>query len=163
MEASQKYPNLSRYCYAWEWLVQFRVYKPKKQKKEWLDWTEVLGTDADDALKALGFLCERKGWKLLEAHYLKPTSIAFAFDRDGPENEFLSKEQKQQLIPRPAPRGSEYRPQTPAQRQAERQQQRQARLAEKLAQQEQRQRQKITAAFPLLAAELLATEFPQAA
>lgn len=151
MESSQKYPNLFRYCYAWDWLVQFRVHKPKKQKKEWIDWIEVIGANADDAPKALGFLCERKGWKLLEAYYLKPTAIAFAFDRDAPDTGFLTREQKQQLIPRPAPRGREYCLPTPAQRQ-------QARQAEREAQRQQHQRQKITAAFPLLAA-----DFSQAA
>jgi hypothetical protein len=143
MEASQKYPNLSRYCYSWDWLVQFRVHKPKKQKKEWIDWTEVLGTNADDALNSLGFLRERKGWTLLEAYYLKPTSVAFAFDRDGPDNELLTKEQKRQHSPRPEAWGSEYRPLTAAQRQ-----------------QRQEQRRKLAAASPFLAAELIAAEFP---
>jgi hypothetical protein len=167
MEKSQKYPQLSRYCYAWEWLVQFRVHKPNKQKKEWIDWTEVLGTDADDALKALGFLCERKGWTLLETYLLKPTALAFAFDRDAPEHEFLTKEQKQQLIPRPELRGSEYRPLTQAQRQEQKQQAQLARQQQRRQQQQQRKderhRLKITTAFPLLAAELLAAEFPQVA
>jgi hypothetical protein len=159
METSLKYPQLSRYCYSWDWLVQFRVYKPNKQKKEWIDWAEVMGTDADDAAKSLGFLYERKGWRLLEAYCFKPTAIAFAFDRDAPGNEFLTKEQKRQLIPRPEARGSEYRPLTLAQRQ----QQQQAHQAEKQAQQQQRQRQKISVAFPLLADELLAMDFPLAA
>jgi hypothetical protein len=174
MEASQKYPRLSRYCYAWDWLVQFRVYKPKKQKKEWIDWVELLGADADEAQKHLGFLCERKGWTLLETYLLKPTSLAYAFDRDGPDNEFLSKEQKQQLIPCPKARGYEYRPLTAAERQQARQAEREAHQAQRQqhqaqqqqqrkTQQQQRQQQKIQAAYPLFAAELLAAELPQAA
>lgn len=166
METSQHYPQLSRYCYAWDWLVQFRVYKPNKQKKEWIEWADAIGPDVESAEKSIQFLCERKGWTLQEIFFLKPTVLAFAFDRDAPEHEFLTTEQKQ-LIPRPAPRGSEYKPLTQAQRQEQQRQAKLARLAEREAQQrqrqEQRQRHRLTTAYPLLAAELLANDFPQAA
>lgn len=175
MNKSQQYPTLTRYCYGWDWLVQFRVYKPKKQKKEWVDWTEVIGGTAEEAKKAIGFLCERKGWTLREIYLMKPTAIAYAFDRDAPGTTFLSKEQKQQLIPRPEVWGTEYRPLTPAQVQQQRQQakqaqqqakeqaRQQAQQAKQQAKQAQRQRQHITAHYPLFAPMLLATELPQAA
>ena len=143
MEASQKYPNLSRYCFSWCWHVQFRVIKPAKQKKEWIDLAEVQGTDADDAQKSLRFLCERKGWRLVEVYLVQPTTLAFAFDRDAANDAFLTKEETRQLIPRPTAYGALYRPETPAQR--------------KQARKEEQQRRAIRAAYPLLAEVLIAT------
>ena len=145
MEPSQKYPALSRYCFSWCWNAQFRVFKPAKRKKEWVDLAEVQGIDADDAHKSLQFLCERKGWQLLEVYLLQPTHLAFAFDRDAANDAFLTKEEKSQLIPQPAIYGQMYQPLSPAQ-------QRQARR-------QQRQQHAIRTAFPLLAEILIATEF----
>lgn len=145
MEASRNYPLLSRYCFSWCWRAQFRVLKPKKRKKQWIDLAEVQGTDADDAQKSLRYLCDRKGWQLLEVFHLQPTCLAFAFDRDANNNSFLSQEEKRQHCPRPAARGEFYHPQSP-------QQLRQARQVEK-------QKRAIRAAYPLLADELLATAF----
>ena len=106
---------------------------------------EVQGTDADDAHKSLRFLCQRKGWQLLEVYLLQPTHLAFAFDRDAANDAFLTKEEKSQLIPQPATRGQMYLPLSPAQlRQARRQ---------------QRQQHAIRTAFPLLADLIIATEF----
>ena len=103
------------------------------------------GTDADDAHKSLRFLCERKGWQLLEVYLLQPTHLAFAFDRDAATDAYLTKEEKSRLIPQPATRGQMYRPLSPAQlRQARRQ---------------QRQENAIRATFPLLAEILISTEF----
>jgi hypothetical protein len=109
VETSQKYPGLSRYCFSWCWNAQFRVIKPAKRKKEWIDFVEVYGTDADDALKALQFLCERKGWRLVEVFLLQPTQLAFAFDRDAADDAFLSKEEKLLLFPQPATWGELFR------------------------------------------------------
>ena len=145
MEFSQNFPSLSRYCFSWCWNVQFRVFKPAKRKKEWIDLAEVQGTDADDAHKSLRFLCQRKGWQLLEVYLLQPTYLAFAFDRDAANDAFLTKEEKSQLIPQPETRGQLYHPLNPPQ-------QRQAR-------QRQRQQHAIRVAFPLLAELLIATDF----
>ena len=145
MDASQKYPNLSRYCFSWCWNVQFSVIKPAKRKKEWIDLAEVQGTDADDAQKFLRFLCERKGLRLVEVYLVQPTYLAFAFDRDAANDAFLTKEETCQLFPRPAASGALYRPETPAQRQQ--------------ARKEEQQRRAIQAAYPLLAEVLLSTAF----
>lgn len=165
MESSQHYPNLPRYCFAWTWKVQFRAQKPGK--KESVEWTEVLADDEATARLCAGFHCERKKWKLLEVYFLSPVVLAFAFDRDGPANEFLTTEQRRQLIPRPAPQGSEYRPLSAAERQAQQRAQRQqeqlARQQQRQQQQQQRLRHRLTTAYPLLADELLAAEYPQAA
>ena len=143
METSQKYPTLSRYCFSWCWHVQFRVIKPAKQKKEWVDLAEVQGTDSNDAQKSLRFLCERKGWRLVEVYLVQPTSLAFAFDRDAPTDAFLPKEEARRLFPRPCAYGALYCPETPAQR--------------KQARKEEQQRRAIRVAYPLLAEELIAT------
>ena len=145
METSHKYPTLSRYCFSWCWNVQFRVIKPAKRKKEWIDLAEVQGVNATDAHKSLRFLCERKGWKLVEVFLIQPTSIAFAFDRDAANDAFLTKAEKDTLFPRPATEGRIFRPPSAAQL--------------KQARQVERQKRAIWAAFPLLAEELIATEF----
>lgn len=137
MEASHNYPLLSRYCFNWCWQAQFRVLKPSKRKKQWIDLAEVQGTDADDAYKSLRYLCERKGWQLLEVFHLRSTYVAFAFDRDADDNSFLSPEEKRKYCPRPAARGELYSPLTS-------QQLRQARQIEK-------QKCALQAAYPLLA------------
>jgi hypothetical protein len=145
METSRNYPLLSRYCFSWCWQAQFRVLKPNKRKKQWIDLAEVQGTDADDAQKSLRYLCDRKGWQLLEVFHLRPTCLAFAFDRDADNSSFLSQEEKRKYCPRPATHGEVYRPQSP-------QQLRQTRQVEK-------QKRVIQAAYPLLADVLLATAF----
>ncbi|MBD2768461.1 hypothetical protein IC235_11225 [Hymenobacter sp. BT664] len=138
MERSSKFPNLSRYCFAWEWLAQFRVYKPAKQKKEWIDWAEgLLAEDAAECRRLVARHCQEKGWKLRELYFVKPYRLAFCFDRDAPGDEFLSPEEQRNVCPTPAAEGIEWKPKTAAQLQQEKAQ--------------ARERQRLQQQFPLLA------------
>ena len=136
MEKSQKYPLLSRYCHCWSWKVQFRVIKPKKQKKEWIDVAEIMGEDVDDAHRSIQIMCEQHGWKLVEVFLLQPIYLVFAFDRDGEKDDFLPREMTRELFPRPATRGEIFIPKSAAQLKQERK--------------EEKHKQSIKAAFPLL-------------
>lgn len=84
VEMSTAYPLLMRYAYCWEWVAHVRVYKPQKQKKEWLDsWHCGQGNTVEEARRSLESICFRKGFTLLEVLYLRPTLRMFSYDRDN--------------------------------------------------------------------------------
>ena len=73
--------TLTHFTYCWEWEVQYRVIKPKKQKKIWVDYTiGFLANDADECRRVVLRRCEERGWTLVEIYLMKPTVLAFCID-----------------------------------------------------------------------------------
>ena len=148
---------MERYTYCWEWEAQYRVIKPKKQKKEWLDFAiGFMANDAAECRRAVQRRCDEKGWQLVEVYYLAPTVLAFCFDNEMPDNHVMARAERHRVCPRPAGFGTVWTQQSAAQqREVLRKEAAQRRLQART----ERRMQNIRRDFPLFADQLIAHEF----